>query len=229
MAAEFESDLWGTVDQARKWLVDLNAVNSFHLTGRITLVQLMWKWMDLFLKKNYVLRAWDCLFLLNWIGTLTLSLLLKQSPRKVESWALIRPVTFLPFEVALYLYKCTIRPCTEYCCHIWTGTPSCFLNKLDKLQKDVQGCWSLESLTYRWNVASLDLFFRYHFGRFPPNMTELIPLPYSLGRSTRYSNRLHEFSVVITILHKGVCVNCSFRQTGSGILCLQNVTLRPTI
>ena len=31
--------------------------------------------------------------------------------------------------------KSTIYPCMEYCCHIWAGSPSCYLELLDKLQK----------------------------------------------------------------------------------------------
>ena len=49
--------------------------------------------------------------------------------------ALIRSMKFLSPEVGLYLYKSTIRPCMEYCCHVWAGAPSCYLGLLDKLQK----------------------------------------------------------------------------------------------
>ena len=42
---------------------------------------------------------------------------------------------FLSPEVALYLYKSTICPCMEYCCHAWTGVPNYYLELLDKLQK----------------------------------------------------------------------------------------------
>ena len=28
-----------------------------------------------------------------------------------------------------------ILPCMEYCCHVWAGAPSCYLELLDKLQK----------------------------------------------------------------------------------------------
>ena len=45
--------------------------------------------------------------------------------KKME--ALIRSMKFLFPEVALYLYKSTIRLCTEYCCHVWAGAPSCYL------------------------------------------------------------------------------------------------------
>ena len=41
--------------------------------------------------------------------------------------ALIRSMKFLSLEVALYLYKSPIRPCMEYCCHVWAGAPSCYL------------------------------------------------------------------------------------------------------
>ena len=47
--------------------------------------------------------------------------------------ALIRSTTFFPPDVALYFYKCTIRPCMEYCSHIWAGVLSCYLELLDKL------------------------------------------------------------------------------------------------
>ena len=49
--------------------------------------------------------------------------------------ALIRSMKFLSPEVALYLYKSTIRPYMEYCCHVWAGTPSSYMEFLNKLQK----------------------------------------------------------------------------------------------
>ena len=76
---------------------------------------------------------------------------------------------FLSPEVALYLYKSTIRPCMEYCCHVWAGAPSCYLELLDKLQKQIcrtvcpSLAASLEPLPHRQNVASLSLFCRYYF------------------------------------------------------------------
>ena len=41
--------------------------------------------------------------------------------------ALIRSIKFLNPEVALYLYKSTIRSCMEYCCDVWAGATSCYL------------------------------------------------------------------------------------------------------
>ena len=51
--------------------------------------------------------------------------------------ALIHSMKFLSPEVALYVFKSTICPCMDYCCHIWAGAPSCYLELLDKLQKRI--------------------------------------------------------------------------------------------
>ena len=62
----------------------LKKLNWFHLIGLMALVLLMWKWMDLLLRKNDLLRCWGWLSLQNWIGALILYLLLKLPPRKLE-------------------------------------------------------------------------------------------------------------------------------------------------
>ena len=51
--------------------------------------------------------------------------------------ALIRSVKYLSPGVALYLYKSIIWPCMEYCCHVWAGGPSCYLELFAKLQKRI--------------------------------------------------------------------------------------------
>ena len=51
--------------------------------------------------------------------------------------ALIHSIKFLFREVALYHYESTIQPCMEYCCHVWAGVPSCYLELLDNLQKRI--------------------------------------------------------------------------------------------
>ena len=56
---------------------------------------------------------------------------------------------------------------------------------------------SLEAVAHRGNVTSLSPFYRYYFGRYPSELAQLVLLPYSGGRSTRYSDRLHDFSVTI--------------------------------
>ena len=61
--------------------------------------------------------------------------IVKTASKKIG--ALICSMKFLFPEVALYLCKSTIQLCMEYCCHVWAGAPSCYLELLDKLQKRI--------------------------------------------------------------------------------------------
>ena len=133
--------------------------------------------------------------------------------------ALICSMKFLSPEVALYLCKSTIHPCMEYCCHVWAGAPSCYLELLDKLQKRIcrtvglSLAASLEPLAHRQNVASLSLFYRYYFGRCSFELAQMVLLPYSRGISTRHSDRLQDFSVTIPRCYKDVYFNSFFPRT----------------
>ena len=49
----------------------------------------------------------------------------------------IHSMKFLSAEIVLILYKTTIQPCMEYFYHVWAGAPSCYLELLDKLQKQI--------------------------------------------------------------------------------------------
>ena len=128
----------------------------------------------------------------------------KTASKKIE--ALIRSKKFLSPEVALYLCKSTVRSCMENCCHVWAGAPSSYLELLDKPQKGIcrtvvpSLAASLDWSAHCWNVASWSLFYRYYFGRYS---SELVPLPYSHGRPTRYPDRLHDFS--FTMLQGCLC------------------------
>ena len=55
----------------------------------------------------------------------------KTASKKIGAFSM----KFLSPEVALYVFKSTICPCMEYCCHVWAGAPNCCLDLLDKLQK----------------------------------------------------------------------------------------------
>ena len=104
----------------------------------------------------------------------------KTSSKKIG--ALIRSMKFLSPEVALYIYKSTIWPCMEYCCHVWAEASSCYLELLDKLQKWICRtlCPSLaasfESLTHPPDKGSLSLFYRCYFGRCSFELPELVLL-----------------------------------------------------
>ena len=107
----------------------------------------------------------------------------------------------------------------EYCCHVWAGAPSCYFELLEKLQKRIcrtvvpSPAAYLEPLAHRRNVASLSLFYKYYFGRCSSELDQLVPLPFSWGRSTHYFDRLHDFSVTIPRCYKDVFVNTFFPHT----------------
>ena len=94
-------------------------------------------------------------------------------------------MNFLSPEVTLYLYKSTTCPCMEYCCHVWAGGPSCYLELLDKLQNQIcrtvgaSLAASLKPLAHRQNVAGLSIFYRYYFDRCSSELAQLVPLPFS--------------------------------------------------
>ena len=49
----------------------------------------------------------------------------KSASKKIG--ALTLSMKFLSPEVVLYLYKSTIWPSMKYCCHVWAGATSCYL------------------------------------------------------------------------------------------------------
>ena len=75
-------------------------------------------------------------------------------------------------------------------------------------------CWtaspllaaSLDPLAHCRNLASLSLFYRYYFVRCSSELPQLAPFPHFRGRSTHYSNRLHDFSVTIPRCYKDVYI-----------------------
>ena len=219
MASELESDLRDTVNWRRKWLDDFNAgkaqlvlFDRFKNTGAIDV-----KMDGSVLEKKPSFKMLGLTFSskLDW-GSYIVSIA-KTASKKIG--ALICSMKFLSPEVALDLNKSTIWPCMEYCCHVWAGAPSCYLELLDKLQKRIHRtdgpslAAALEPLAHCRNVASLSLFYRYYFDGCSSELAQVDPLPYSRGRSTRYSDRLHDFSVSIHRCYKDVYVNSFFPHT----------------
>ena len=169
----------------------------------------MWKWMGLFLRKNHLLRCWGWLSLLNWIGGLTLTLLLKLPPRKLDSW-------FVLWSLFLLRLLCISINLTYN--HEWNTVVMSGL----VLLVTTWNCWisykngytgllvlHLLPLLNPWLIIN----YRYYFGRCSSELAQLDPLPYSRGRSTRYSDRLHDFSVTIPRCYKHVYVNSFFPHT----------------
>ena len=134
---QLESDLQDTVDWVRKWLVDFNAgktqLVSFEPSNNTGAIDVKTDWSVLEQKSSFKmlgLTFFSKLDLVCYIISIA-----KTASKKIG--ALIRSMKFLSPEVALYLYKFTICPCMEYCCHVGAGAPSCYLELLDKLQKQL--------------------------------------------------------------------------------------------
>ena len=108
-------------------------------------------------------------------------------------------------EVALYLHKSPMWPCPFWKCYI-----NC-KNVCRTVSLSLAA--SLEPLAHCWKVGSLSLFYRYYFGRFSSKLAQVVPLPYSRGSSTLYSDGLHYFSVNIPRCYKDVYKNSFFRDT----------------
>ena len=133
LASELQSDLRDTVDWGRKWLVNFNA-------GKTQLVSFDWsdnngvidvKMDGSVLEEKSSLKMLGLTFSSKFDWGFCIVSVTKIASKKIG--VLIRSMKFLPPEVGLYLHKSTIRPCTEYCCHVWAGAPSCYLEFLDKL------------------------------------------------------------------------------------------------
>ena len=115
----------------------------------------------------------------------------------------------------------------EYCCHVWAGAPSCYLELLDKLQKRISRtvgsslAASLEPLAHRQNVASLNIFYRYYIGRCSSELAQLVPLPYSRGRSTLFLiDGMIFWSPFLDVTRMSMSTVSFLAQLDSGILCL---------
>ena len=207
------------MDWGRKWLVDFNAgktqLVSFDRSNNTGAIDVLMDGSVLEEKSSFKMLGLTFSSKLDW-GPCIVSVA-KTASKKIG--ALIRYMKFLSPEVALYLYKSTIWRRMKYYCHVWAGAPSCYLKLLDKLQKWIcrtvgpSLAASFEPLAHRRNVASLSLFYRYYFGRCSSELAQLVPLPYSRGRSTRYSDRLHDFSVTIPRCYEDVYVNSFFPHT----------------
>ena len=146
LASELEPDLRNTVDWGRKWLVDFNAgktqLVSFGRSKKTGAIDVKMDGSVLAEKTPFKMLGLTFSSKLDW-GSYIVSIA-KTASKKIG--ALIRSMKFLSPEVAQYLYKSTIRPCMEYCCHFWADAPSCYLELLDKLQKRYVGLLVLHLL-----------------------------------------------------------------------------------
>ena len=179
---QLKTDLQDTVDWGRKSLVGFNAGKTqLVLLGKSNNTGAIDVKMDEYVlveKSSFNMLELTFSSKLDW-GCYIISIA-KTASTKIG--ALIVSMKFSSPKVALYLYKSTIQSCMEYCCHVWAGAASCYLEMLDKLQKWI--CWtvgtsiaaSLKPLAHCQNISSLSLFYRYYFGRCSFELVKLVPL-----------------------------------------------------
>ena len=178
---------------------------------------LIWKWRSLLLRKNHLLRWWCCLFLLKWVGALTLSLLLKLPQRKVEHWFTLYSFLLLSLLcISINLpYGLTWNRVVMHGLVLVAATWKCSVSYKNRYIGLLvfHLLPLLKPLGHRRNVSSLSLFYRYYFCRPLSELTQKVPLPYTRRKSTRYSDRLHDFSVTIPRFYKDVYANSFFPRT----------------
>ena len=83
---------------------------------------------------------------------------------------------------------------------------------------DMQGCWSLTccfsgTLGSLSKCGQLKSFLQVILGRCSSELAQLVPLCFSRGRSSRYSDKWYGFSVAIPRCYKDVYVNSFFPGT----------------
>ena len=137
-------------------------------------------------KSSFKMLDWGC-----YIITIA-----KTASKKIG--ALIPSMKFRSPEFALYLYKSTI---------------SIKLQKQISMAVGTSLAASLEPLAHRRIVAILSFFYRYYFVKCSSELAKLVTVPFSRGMSTRYSDRLHDFSVTIPRRYKDFYVNSFFPRT----------------
>ena len=129
------------MDWSKKWLVDFNAGKTqlvlFDGSNNNGSIDGKMDGSILEEKSSFKMLGLTFSFKLYWVSCIIS--IAKTASKKIG--ALICFMKFLSPEVALYLYKSTICPCMEYCCHVWAGAPNCyFVRQATKM--DMQDSWS---------------------------------------------------------------------------------------
>ena len=147
------------------------------------------------------------LSLLNWIGALTLSLLLKLPWRKLGPWFVLWSFCLLRLlSISIDLpYNTVVMSGLLLLVATW----NCWISYKNRYA----GLLVLHLLSllnpHCWNLARLSLFCRYYLWK----MFIWIGSTHSIFTSTRYSDSLHDFSVTIARCYKDVFVNSFFPDT----------------
>ena len=221
-AGELERDLSDIVEWGNRWLVTFNATKtkllSFNRHRDPLLVPVKMSSTELHEETSFRLLGLTFTPTMDWKPYI--QSIAKAASRKVGS--LFRAQRFLSPESILYLYKSTIRPCMEYCSHIWGGAPmSKGLDLLDRVQKRVVNlvgkelCAGLLTLSHRRNVASLCLLYKYYYRKCSSELADLVPPKRVTVRSTRFSEQMHRHTLSLPKCRTGYYTSSFFPRTAT--------------
>ena len=114
----------------------------------------------------------------------------KQASKKLGF--LYRCKSFFNAQQLCLIYKSFIRPCMEYCCHVWGAAAKTTLDLLDRVQNrairlinDSGITNKLDSLKHRRDVADLTIFYKYSYGHCSKEVSEIMPSREKRVRKTR--------------------------------------------
>ena len=92
----------------------------------------------------------------------------------------------------------------------WTILPSTFYNFSDC---PLWGRYIIRIYSPSFTKKGGLSYGRHYFDKYSSELAQLVPVPFSWGRSTHYSDRLYDFSVNIPKWYKDVYVNSFFART----------------
>ena len=215
LTSELESDLQDTVDWGRKWLVDFNAEKtqlvSFDRSKNTGAIDVKMDGSVLKEKLSFKMLGLTFSSKLDW-GSYIASVA-KTASKKIGAFVLC----------CFFLLRLHCSSINLPYGHVWNTVVMSGLvlliatwNWWISYRNRYVGLLVLHLLPLLnpWLIVkSLSLFYRYELGRCSSELAQLVPLPYSRGRSTCYSDRLHDFSVTIPRCYKDVYVNSFFPRT----------------
>ena len=120
-----------------------------------------------------------------------------------KNWGFSFSVNNILILLLFKLYTGFIRPCLEYCSHIWGSSP--YTSLLDRVESkairligDPSLTSTLDPLSLRRKVASLSFFYRYYFGHCSDELAACVPPPMAQSRSTRQATFAHNYCVELS-------------------------------
>jgi hypothetical protein len=142
-----------------------------------------------------------------------ISNLARSASKKIS--ALFKVRQYFTDEQLLAIYKGYIRPCIEYCSHVWGGSSATrLLERVElramRLINSAHLRNSLDSLSLRRTVGALTIFYRYYHGYCADELAARMPPPVrQTGHRTRGATASHDWTVEISN-QRIACYDTSF-------------------